>query len=404
MNVNLYKRDSTKKDIVYCMVDNSFEFSPRARQIIKNIADYTLSNLYIKNIDVLQGDDENLLLNQALEHGYKHAVVFNMATEFIGGTGFFDCIERLVAEDYFIAGHVLDRKDAFYELHHQCYVINLEKYNDLGQPEIGEQCLGFVHKQCLPWRSAENLHDDYTPIWVSGGDDTRFYNHKCHGWNILGIAFDQDLKVIVFDEEIRQFKRHHYPESSMDFNKALQWLHFRQNYCSSEFVHTMNTDAEHAVEVSSIKQLVIPASGTMYTDLISDDATVIMYDYNQNSLDYWYENSPETYQFKKVDLLGPDFELESFFDITIKDTFINLTNIFCYEGTCSFADIEYRVYKENQLLEKLQSQCPDAYINFTNRAAMGIVGELKLFGKAKDFQLTDLKKATKPTYWFLSRL
>ena len=166
----------------------------------------------------------------------------------------------------------------------------------------------------------------------------------------------------------------------------------------------MNTDAEHAVEVSSIKQLVIPASGTMYTDLISDDATVIMYDYNQNSLDYWYENSPETYQFKKVDLLGPDFELESFFDITIKDTFINLTNIFCYEGTCSFADIEYRVYKENQLLEKLQSQCPDAYINFTNRAAMGIVGELKLFGKAKDFQLTDLKKATKPTYWFLSRL
>lgn len=403
MNIIKYNRNTEKKKVVYCMVDNSGEFSPRIRQIIKNIADYTVSNLYIKNIDLLQGEDEDILLDIACDSGYDHAVVFNMGTEFIGGSGFFNAVENLIKQDYFLAGHVLDRKDAYYELHHQCYIVNLRYYKRLGRPTVGHQELGTQHRQCEPWRSAENYHDDYTPVWVAGGDQTKTYNHKLHGWNILGIAFEEDYKVIVFDEELRQHKRHHYPESTKDFNNSLQWLHFRQNYCANDFVHTENTDAEHEVDISDLKQLVIPASGTMYTDLISEGGSVIMYDYNQTALDYWNENTPPEYQLKRVDLLGAEFDLDDLFDTSIPETFINLTNIFCYEGTCTFADIDYRVYKENQLLEKLQSQCPEVFVNFTNRAAMGFIDNLKLFGKAKDFELTDLKKAFKPTYWFLNR-
>lgn len=380
------------------MVDNSHTLPGRTKQIIKNIADFTISNLYIKGIDLLQGENEDSLLNYACELNYNHAVVFNIGTEFINGSNFFKEIERLTAGDYFLAGHVLDRKDAYYELHHQCYLVNLNVYQKLGKPNVGLQELGASHQQECPWRSPDNWHDDYTPLWVSGGDTRVSYSHKCHGWNILKTAFDNDLPVLVFDETLRQNKIHHYPESADAFNKSLQWLYFRYNYCSNDFVHTANTDTVHPIGDLDINQVVIPASGLNY---VNDTVDVVVYDYNQKALNYWKDKFPN-YKFKKIDLLGSEFDLGELFDVN-KKTFLNLSNIFCYEGTCAFMDLEYRVFKENQLLKKLQEQCPDVFVNFTNRAAMGFAGDLKLWGYAKDFQLTDVKALTKPTYWFSCR-
>ena len=396
-NIIQYKRNQGNS-VVYCMVDNSHTLPGRAKQVIKNIADFTVSNLYIKGIDLLQGEDENILLTQACELKYKHAVVFNIGTEFINGSTFFQEIQKITATDYFLAGHILDRKDAYYELHHQCYLVNLEQYSKLGSPNIGSQELGVRHRQERPWRSVDNWHDDYTPVWVSGGDQLAEYNHKCHGWNILKIAFDEDLPVVVFDADIRNSKIHHYPESTTAFNKSLQWLYFRYNHCANDFVHTSNTDTEHPIGDLDIEQIVIPASGVNY---VNDSVDIVVYDYNQKALDFWAKQFPNC-KFKKIDLLGEEFEVADLFDVS-KRTFLNLSNIFCYEGTCAFTDLEYRVFKENQLLRKLQEQCPNVFVNFTNRAAMGFAGDLKLWGYARDFQLTDITTLTKPTYWFSCR-
>jgi len=352
-----------KTDIAFCFVDNTRSYQSGIREFMKNQADGTLATVYAKKWTIYQWIDEDALLRHACNKGHKWAVVFSTGTEFINGAAFFDAVQSMIKKDFFIAGHVLDRSDAYYELHHQCYLINLEKYKELGYPVVGEQELGSKHIQYIPERSNDNIHDDYTPLTVNYGNYTREeYQHKCHGWNILSTAFDNKETVLIFDETIRSNKKHFYPESTKDFYKNLSWAYYRLNYCHSTFVHTSNTEIIE-LPVRQYKQIVTPASGVWFTDYLAPGANVIMYDYNKASLDYWQGQRPE-YKFVQCDLLG-ESNLLDYIDIGIPDTFINLSNIFNYEGTVFFHSLAYRKYKETELVNRIKSILPSATINFS---------------------------------------
>lgn len=397
----LVKFESTNKDIVFCFVDKTHSYpSTWTQELIKNQADYTISNLTSKGYSVLEGQDENVLLINAVDLNFKYAVVFSTGTEFINGENFIEEIKLLFNKDFFIAGHILDRKEAYYELHHQCFVVNLEEFKKLNIPEIGYESLGSSHQQYIPNRSQDNIHDDYTPLWVSSGNNKKVYNHKCHGWNILSTGFNNNKKMIVFDENVRNNKKHFYPENKSEFFKHVQWAYKRQNFCLNEFLHITNTEKSN-FEFQEIEQIVTPASGLWWIPTISKSkpVTVVLYDYNQCSLDYWEKNVPAienvSYKFIKVDLLNEKLDL-NFLDKQ-KPTLINLSNIFCYEGTSFFYSLEYRVFKENEILNYIADTLPDAIVNFSCRAALGFQS-LMLFFKADIRNLTDLKFATKPTW------
>lgn len=391
----------TASNIAFCFVDNLHNVKEDwVKEIIKNVSDFTISNVNNKGFDLYQGFDEDSLLNEVAKLNYDHAVVFTTGTEFINGSSFFDQVRSLVEQDYFVAGHILDRGDAYYELHHQCYVINLKYYKKLEMPIIGKQQLGSKHSQEIPWRSRENWHDDYTPKTISGGDQIREYNHKCHGWNILKQAFDQDFPVLVFDENIRNNKKHYYPESSEDFYKNLSWLYYRQNFCLTEFVHTANTEKVNFPPRQRYDQIITPASGLWFMPFLKNKTgKVIMYDYNQKSLDYWKENMPKdiSCEFVLCDL----YSGINFFEKIDKQalTLFNLSNIFNYEGTVAFYNLKYRNYKENQILDQIENNLPNAEINFTSRASTGFHfnNHYQYFSKVnliKRVNLTELKKPT----------
>lgn len=360
-----------KTDIAFCFVDNTRSYNSNIREFMKNQADGTLVNIYKKGWTVYQWIDEDALLRHACDKGHKWAVVFSTGTEFINGTAFFDAIVELTKLDFVIAGHVLDRKDAYYELHHQCYMVNLEKYNELGRPDIGQQEMGSTHTQYAPYRSIENIHDDYTPTTVVCGFTKKDYAHKCHGWNILSLVLDIDAGVKVFDAKVRNNKRHFYPESPKDFNKQLSWAYHRLNYCHDTFVHTSNTETVH-LPVKQYDQIVTPASGAWFTDYVADNATVVMYDYNQASLDYWKEHAPAIknvrYIFVLCDLLG-EGNLADHILPAIPKTLVNLSNIFNYEGTTFFYSLEYRKFKEAELVQAINSK-HTAEIYFSLRASL----------------------------------
>ena len=352
-----------KTDIAFCFVDNTRSYQSSIREFMKNQADGTLANVYAKKWTIYQWIDEDALLRHACNNGHKWAVVSSTGTEFINDAEFFDAVQTMIKKDFFIAGHVLDRSEAYYELHHQCYIINLEKYKDLGCPVVGEQELGSKHIQYIPERSNDNIHDDYTPLTVTYGNYTREeYQHKCHGWNILSIAFDNKETVLIFDETIRSNKKHFYPESPKDFYKNLSWAYYRLNYCHSTFVHTSNTEIID-LPVRQYKQIVTPASGVWFTDYLAPGGKVVMYDYNKASLDYWQGQRPE-YKFVQCDLLG-ESNLLDYIDTSIPDTLINLSNIFNYEGTVFFYSLAYRKYKETELVNRIKSILPSATINFS---------------------------------------
>jgi hypothetical protein len=371
------------------------------KEIVKNQADYTIHNITGKQYDLYQGLDEDKLLQHVAKLNYEHAVVFSTGTEFINGREFFDAVEQLVTEEFFIAGHLLDRSDAYYELHPQCYVINLNSYKDYAYPEVGQQQLGNKHVQSVPKRSEDNLHDDYTPLWVHYGDYIREeYQHKCHGWNILSTAFNKQENVIVFGDNIRNNKIHLYPEYLLDFNKNIQSVYHREQYSATEFVHTANT--EWGLDIKQkFKQVLTPASGLWYKNFIENDAKIIFYDYNKNALEYWKQQAPNA-SFVHLDLINGEFDIRNIVDMQLIDnTVINLSNVFCYEGTCHFYSTDYKIYRENAVLENLKQYAPNATILHSGRAAGAFDSKETLHGEmitVKSIVLSNTKDLKLPTW------
>ena len=400
---NIIEFSSTDKIFAFCIVDDIHSYkSEWTKEIIKNISDFTISNLTVKGYNVFLGYNEDQLLKY-VSADYKYAVVISPGTEFINGFDFFNELKNLTKTDFFIAGHILDRGDAYYELHHQCYIINLSYYKELDFPIIGKESLGELHTQICPIRSEENIHDGYTPIWISSGADKKIYNHKCHGWNILKIGFEKKLNICVFNQKIRQSKKHHYPESQKDFNNNLRWIYYRYQHCFNEYVHLQNTERSSGI-TGNFDQIVLPASGTLYLNFISK-GTIIYYDYNQKSLDYWenniIKNKNITYKFVKTDLLIDD-NLIQCLESNSQKTLINLSNIFCYEGTAALFPLYHRLQKENELIKKLKIKLDKSCIlNFSKRAATGFL-DLKTVGDLQDFYPVEIADLKKPTWHYTS--
>ena len=354
--------------ITFCIVDDIDNYAnDYIKATIKNIADFTVSNLLVKGYKVITGKDEDALLKNVQT---EYAVVMSPGTEYINGFAFFEALEELVQKDFFIAGHVLDRTmhDAYYELHHQCYVVNMSHYKRLQSPTVGVFEKDVSHAQIEPARSVDNWHDDYTPTFVMSGTRTVRYANRCHGWNFLRLAFENKLPVIVFDDNIRNNKKHYYPESERDYYKHKEAIEYKNYYCKYEFVHTENTEWDTGI-TSTYEQLVLPASGTLYLDTITS-GRVIFYDYNEKALAYWRENCPRKdnveYVFVHTNLLE-ELSIVDHLDPNLK-TLVNLSNIFSYEGTAAQYSLKHRLLAQENLLINLNKAVKDIDINFTQKA------------------------------------
>lgn len=368
------------KNILYCFVDNTRSYeSSWVKEVIKNISDYTISNLHHKGLSLVQSENEDEMLHYAASQGYNHALVFTTGTEFINGDNFFTSIEELVSTDYFIYGHILDRNAAYYELHHQCYLINIEKYKTLNMPGIGGVALDDNDTFIEPARSDDNLHDDYTPLWVKKGTSLKQYKHKLHGWNIINQGLEYGYSITAWAENIRQHKIHYYPENTKLFNKNINQIYKKYRYCQNSFIHTNNTE-DINIELA-YKQIVTPASGSWWKTIAQKDTKVILYDYNLQSIDYWKNNSAGyNVKFIHCDLLTDNL-LEHIDDKST--TLVNLSNIFSYEGTAALHSLEHRLSRENYYLNNLK----EATVFLTGSASSG-------FTDKKNATMRDLKKPT----------
>lgn len=368
------------KDILYCFVDNTNSYdSAWTKEVIKNISDYTISNLYHKGLSLVQSENEDEMLQYAAAQGYKHALVFSTGTEFIDGDNFFMTVSNLSTTDYFIYGHILDRKEAYYELHHQCYLINIEKYIALGLPSIGGVMLGHSDNFVEPVRSVDNLHDDYTPLWIKQGKSFKKYHHKLHGWNIINKGLAYGYSIDAWSKDARQQKIHYYPENIKLFNENINQIYKKYNYCQTTFVHTTGT--EDIYNLAEYKQIVTPASSDWWKQFAQSDTEIILYDYNLQSLEYW-KNNTKDYNVTYVHCnLLTDNLLEYINDVD--STFVNLSNIFSYEGTVALYSLEHRLSRENYYLNNLKK----ATVVITGSASAGFINK-------KGATIRDLKKPT----------
>jgi hypothetical protein len=238
-----------QKSIVCCILDNMDTYqSGWAREISINLTDFMIHRFALKSFDIFIGKDEDELLTASAQDGYSHAVVINAGTSFGLSDRIFKAIENICKEEFFIAGHILDRSghayygNAGFEMHQQFYIVNLAEYVELECPFVGcEEWKSYT--QIAPLRSKDCLYDDpEVAAWIKPGTEEKTYDVKLHGWNILNVALTANKTLIDLGEEIRNSKKYIYYEYDHVFTREVSSLYYNQFFCHNVFA-PFNSDS-----------------------------------------------------------------------------------------------------------------------------------------------------------------
>lgn len=177
------------------------------------------------------------VVERAVNMNFEHMVVWFDGT-WPGASEFDDRLLEAIEEQWnntrwLAAGHIINhykRGDAPH-WHEQCIVINLKTYKEIDRPNLAY----WNSERTFPSYkfSSENIHDDYTPLWVAGEDadvnsDSIAQNQDDIEYNdgilntLFPIAFDNNCVIHNFSYDIRKEKICCYPEDDMEFTKS--WL------------------------------------------------------------------------------------------------------------------------------------------------------------------------------------
>jgi len=286
-----------KKSIVFCVVDNLDTYqSGWAKEVSINLTDYLLNRINKNQFDIYIGKNEDELLQQAVVDGYSHAVMIASGTSLKLSDKLFSEVERKCNDDFFIAGHILDRagnpyyKNACFELHHQFYIVNLTEYKELGLPEVGKETWE-PYTQLAPLRSEESQYNDHEiPFWIKLGTEQKQYDMRMHGWNILNIGLENGKTLVDVGPGIRDSKKYLYFEQDHVFIKMMSELYQDAFFCNT-FVAGWNSDrlAESIPFKGPVEQYVSVGTGLFWISNLqkiqyTPNTKVIFTDINYNCL------------------------------------------------------------------------------------------------------------------------
>lgn len=117
-----------------------------------------------------------------------------------------------LSDDVFIVGHLLDRKERWFGLHPQSFFINLKIWEKLGRPSYGEFSASMELPNVL--RSEENVHDDYTPLFLRPKDGKDIFHPEVFGWNWVRSAMQSNFQMLNIPTDLREKKQFLYPEQN----------------------------------------------------------------------------------------------------------------------------------------------------------------------------------------------
>lgn len=461
--ITKFKQDN-KKSILICVVDNRDLYtSGWATEVSINISDFLVHRFAERNYDIFIGKDENELLKES--QGYSHAVVIAMGTSLGLSDRIFPALEKLCSQDFFIAGHLLHRneqsyyKNAYYELHHQFYVVNVKEYFELGCPEIG-QAVEEEHVQIEPLRSEEFLYGDHeVAVWVKPGTVEKTYSQKMHGWNVISTAFANNKTIIDLGPEIRNNKKYVYYEYDHVFLREVSNIYWNGFFCNNFFASWNSDSLKEDLEFNgNIEQYISVGIGVYWVSNliklgVGPNTRVVFTDINYNCLKFmetmvneWDGTNYHEFYRKHMPRLPNNttqdvdayieytrIQWEEFvskfedwpamwaciktlrFDYVLidymsaynlnwiepgKKTLINLSDVFTHSPYIATQSLKYRISCENKLLNEIKKVDPEITVLMTSRAADGYhpVEHRIRYGAVKDFDLTDINDLKKPNW------
>lgn len=110
-------------------------------------------------------------------------------------------------EDYTLIGHILDRKERYYQVHQQQFILNVNDWKKANCPD-------FNHTQSdqlvVIKRSTDNFHNDYTPLWIEQTKDITKNDKLKFGGYVISELLKHNFKVRPFSEDERHVKKFVY--------------------------------------------------------------------------------------------------------------------------------------------------------------------------------------------------
>jgi len=445
-----------QKSIVFCILDNLKDCNNLvAKDMSINSIDFLIRGAISNLFDVFISEDETDLLHNAVKDNYSHAVIVTTGTYLWMGDRLFNEVSKLCEQDFFIAGHVLDRGESYLELHKQFYAINLAEYNALGCPKIeeGEWFVDNYHEEYEPIISKykDNGHEVIQDMTIS--TEKKIYKCKLHGWNILKLALENNKKTIDVGSSIRSAKRYLYHEHDHVFINEYPKI-FQQQLFARNVVAPWNSDRPRNTIpfTGPVEQYITLGTGLNWIRNLTlvgytDDTVVVFTDINHNCLrfmkemintwdgvDYdkfyhsfeqffpsgvpaqvfknlsankefeefkkFFEDWPATwnkvrkltFDYRLIDYTA-EYEL-SWIDAS-KKTLVNFSDLFNHAPLTPLQSLKFKIGAENRLLNKLTKINPEITVIFTSRAATAYKEFTDVpgnAGKITDFKLTDIEE------------
>jgi hypothetical protein len=184
------------------------------RKLLQDI-NFALDSILMPMVDK---DINSMLQWAALETDYTHMVIFDSGTNMnLGDANMRAAWYELCKSEWLIAGHIMWRPtDGYPYLHKQAFAINLDIWKNCGQPEMGWNASNEI---ALPpvVRSDDNVHDDYTPLWLRRGHgDDWLVDKRRFGWNMIASSLRAGYDVVNLTIDIRKTKTYIYPDDNPD--------------------------------------------------------------------------------------------------------------------------------------------------------------------------------------------
>lgn len=290
---------TTLKDFSLVIIKNE--------SLLDSIKDYFYENLLhdFEDDRLLHCEIENIddTLDQVQT---KYAVVIQE------GIFFFDHIDnnflKSVIEninDYVLIGHVLDKKERYYHLHQQQFILDVENWRSINKPSFNCQSGSVINIE----RSQDNFHDDYTPTWIKQTQGSTSYNKLKFGGYVISELLKNDLKIRPFNTNERHVKKFVYYDTQEQVSHMLSYerLHEKSFY----YPRTTRSSQKRFIQPSSHYISVANAVESLYKikDVYKDITSINFYDVSITALiftEHFIKNFKGDYKnfVKEFDTMG----------------------------------------------------------------------------------------------------
>lgn len=306
---------------LYNQLENrSLLYQDRMREITHFGLSAEVSTAYwslIKCKDKIFSNSIDDILMQAAEQKVDYAYIVASGHRVTGIEHLKKALDYFMSTEYAVLGHILqddpDQDSQFYSLHHQCMIIDINKWQQAGSPQWGTPLRVVDYTLPAITRSTENFHDKYTPYWIAPSTEPakQYSGVLREGWQLIKGIIESGQSIGNFPQEIRNLKMHLYPDSGGPFESIIvdgideiptnfnqrQYLRATNFKSAQRTTFVYNTDPMqnqaklHYNKSTRLDNLYAVAAGFRPLQLLNAcqyhaGTRIVYFDYSQISLDF----------------------------------------------------------------------------------------------------------------------